>query len=129
MEIIFILFFIWGRHLWAGRGEDSFKYEGHSMGTGVGLFQLRLVHVAGPSGRGLHRRRGGRASVRLETRGREDRVQCPSRVLNRVRIVSELFDCRMEGVQQGSVSDSGSSVTLDGFQTWRQIFFVSTTFL
>jgi hypothetical protein len=46
--------------------NDGVEDDGHGPGAGVGLLQLRLVHVRGTSGRRLHGGRGLGAEVGLQ---------------------------------------------------------------
>ena len=114
---------LWG--LWFGGIKNGLENDGHGSGTGIGLFELGLVNVAGPTGRGLHRGRRVGAAVGLRTRSFENRFQRFGPIRDGLDAISELFDRRMKSVDEGSVPNSGSAVTLNGFEAWqRKIIFV-----
>ena len=91
--------------------KDSFEDDGHSLCPRVGLLQLGLVNVAGSASRSLHGCCGSRTSAGCVAGSLEN-------VLNRSFILPQLFEGRMEGIDQGSISNPGTSVTLNRVKTW-----------
>jgi hypothetical protein len=89
---------------------DSFEDNGHSLGPRVGLFQFGLVNVAGPASRRLHSCCGSRTLAGSIASSQEN-------ILDRSFVLSQFFKGRMKGVNQGSIPDPGTSVTLNSVKT------------